>query len=493
MALGFVAAGAMVFFGLPWWADRRLAAIGADLADIRPHEALERIRTVEERRVLGALVPHGWAYAQRALVLLRSGDGRGADKALAECARVSRSNDDPRILRLRIEALLRTHDTGKIPELLERLPSRSPTDILAEAVVHLAKRATTRRAAELLDEIQGDLGDSVRWLAASALAGARIEDTSTAEARIDALAAYEDLEAEDPVAADLLRRARKALRDASARGGRRARGKRERRAERAGAPAERKSSGGKRRKKDRRKERRKRRKADREKRRTATTARPTSAPSPGARGDRPTAVGDDREHAGGARPAAETGDASQAGASDTERSRKVGDAVPPRTDAPKAPKLDAAKPAKADGAPPRKTAADGTAKAHHARPATAAVDETAKAVKAAADEPATADDARPSEAAAATTPHDDEAQPAKTAAEAPTAATADLHPEAPAQPPRAAFDRATGAGRPLRTKAPGPSTGSRGETSKPGASTATPTFRPPTFVPPPPPATAPAP
>ncbi len=285
----FALAGVGLFFALPWWADRRLGAIGDRLRAQKHHEALETIRRTERARVLGALMPHGWVHAARGGVLLRAGDGRGAAAALEACGRVCGRATDPRIVRARLEAHLVAGDADEAARRLSELgPGRTPEDELAAAVVALATRAGTKAAGDPLEAARPALAATARWRAAFALYAARTGDADEARTLL-ATIEDEDDTARDPVAATLARKARKALRDLDEKAGRRRRRGRTkgRRAGDAraderdgGAPAGRKQhaktrkKGGKKRRKDRRKVRRERRRAAR--------AQSSGAPAKGA-------------------------------------------------------------------------------------------------------------------------------------------------------------------------------------------------------------------
>lgn len=254
------AIGVAVFVALPPLVDKRLEALGEQLARTPKSEATEVLTKLEERKLVALFAPHAWVQLQRGRLHLILDDGRGAARAFQEAARVLGNTTEPRLMGAQAQGFTLSGDRKEARALLTELESKdalAPRDQLNLGIVYVEEPGKTERAIELLERAREELGSHPRTDGALALAYARADRLDDAVELIDAAEESDDALHADPLAAELVKRARKDVRQREGKAGRKTKKDRGD----AGEAGEEAGKGrGKRKKKDRRKERRKKRK-----------------------------------------------------------------------------------------------------------------------------------------------------------------------------------------------------------------------------------------
>lgn len=251
--IGLGVFGVLVFFALPLVVDRRLEAVGEELSRTPRSQATAALTNLEKRRLVALFAPHAWVALQKGRLHLILDDGRAAAHAFAEAARMVGDVEDPRLMGAQAQGFILSGDRKDARALLTKLESAkklSARDQLNLAIVYVEEPSKIERAIELLEEAQDELGPHPRVDGALALAYARADQLDDADERVEAAEADDEALRADPLAQELVKRARKELRQREGK-----KGKKEKTG--AGASA---SKGGRSKKKDRRKERRAKRK-----------------------------------------------------------------------------------------------------------------------------------------------------------------------------------------------------------------------------------------
>ena len=177
----------------------------------------ELITALRERKLIKYFAPHAWLPLQEARLHLRRGDGRAAERAFAETARLTTDGvKRPELLSARAQAMLLAGDHKNAHELLKTLAGLQqlrPIDHLALAIAILHARGKTSEAIEHLEHAREAFGGHPRVLAGLALAHQRKGDGDQANELLER--AKQNATAEDghdPVVDELLKRTRKELR-----------------------------------------------------------------------------------------------------------------------------------------------------------------------------------------------------------------------------------------------------------------------------------------
>ncbi len=258
----FVAFAVAVLLLLVPIMDGRLAAMGAAIAAADRPRAAKWLTQLEQQRIVTVFAPHAWVALQRGRLHLVLGNGRAAAKAFADCARISGHTDLPALVSAQAHALLLAGDRKDARALLGALDAKSkmtPRDQLDLGIALLEESGRTNAARTHLEAAREHLGGHPRLLAGLALAYARSDAPTEGLPLLEAAQAADEGD-RDELAAELMKRARKALRpalDAAEKRGRRAQAAASLAARSAGAvPAPTKRKEKKERRKDRREQRR---------------------------------------------------------------------------------------------------------------------------------------------------------------------------------------------------------------------------------------------
>ena len=269
----FVAFAVAVLLLLVPIMDGRLAAMGAAIAAADRPRAAKWLTQLEQQRIVTVFAPHAWVALQRGRLHLVLGNGRAAAKAFADCARISGHTDLPALVSAQAHALLLAGDRKDARALLGALDAKSkmtPRDQLDLGIALLEESGRTNAARTHLEAAREHLGGHPRLLAGLALAYARSDAPTEGLPLLEAAQAADEGN-RDELAAELMKRARKALRPALD-----AAEKRERRAQAAASLAAR--SAGAVPAPTKRKEKKERRKDRREQRREPGGVQPVETP-----------------------------------------------------------------------------------------------------------------------------------------------------------------------------------------------------------------------
>jgi hypothetical protein len=213
--LGMVVLGIAVFLAVPVIVDGRLQRIGAATRGLGKAAATDALRDLERPWMVAMFAPIAWIELQRGRLLLQQGDGRGAARALAECGRMCGATKHPALLGAQARAYALSGDRKEARALLVELDGAGKLDgrgHLDLAIVLLGDTGRIGRAQAHLDEAARELGDHPQVAAARALALVREDRPEPAAELLDV--AERDAREDDPIAQELIKRARKLLRPA---------------------------------------------------------------------------------------------------------------------------------------------------------------------------------------------------------------------------------------------------------------------------------------
>ncbi len=188
--------------------ERRVRAADKRQAD----EVLSQLRS---DRWIRNLAPHAWSVVQEGILQMHRRDGRAAAKCFADAQRLAKGSENPTpLISAEAHALMLAGDRRPARELLEKLDgldALSPRDHLDLGLALLQEAGRNRDAIRHLERAQERLGEHPRVLAALALGKGKsgAEDEGWAHFQ----AAEAAVEEGDELTAELLKRARKALRD----------------------------------------------------------------------------------------------------------------------------------------------------------------------------------------------------------------------------------------------------------------------------------------
>ncbi len=280
---------AVLMFTTPF-ADRRLAQLETKVRGADRSQAARLLVGIERAPLVDLFATHAWVALQKGRLNLVLGNGRAAAKAFLDASKYA---DDPNNVAL-ASAQVHAHvlagdrkDARTILVTLEDKQQLAARDRLDYGLVLLDESGRTTAARAHLEAAREALGGHPRVLAALALAYARGDDGPKALEMLRVAEESEDV-AEDELATELLRRARKAARpllEAEEKRARRAKPSADAASSDAARPAAAKSAkkdkkatqarrAVEKEKKDRRKERREKRKADRSTTRAETPIDP---------------------------------------------------------------------------------------------------------------------------------------------------------------------------------------------------------------------------
>jgi len=215
LALGALALGLLWVFVFPRWVERRLEDLGHRLAAVPAGAVPAQLRQLEETRLVAMFAPYAWVQIQRARLLAKVPDGRGAAAALGEAVRMC-GGTPANLLGLQADALLLGGDRKGALQILRRLERDAQLggrDRVNLGVALLDERGALETALEHLQEDPAEAQYAARrW---SALAVGLAKKRRFAEAR-EAFAQAEACppQSKDGVVADLLKRASKGVREA---------------------------------------------------------------------------------------------------------------------------------------------------------------------------------------------------------------------------------------------------------------------------------------
>ncbi|MCA9649670.1 MAG: hypothetical protein H6712_27945 [Myxococcales bacterium] len=178
-------------------------------------DADAKLASLDQRVLISAFAPDAWVTLQRARLQLAKGDGRAAAQALADTARIIGQPDHPELVAAQARALLLAGDRAGARTHLSALAERgelSPRARLDLGVIMLGEAGNAEAAREHLQAAYDGLDGHPQAAAALAVALARADQSERA---MELLAEAEAKAADgDELAADSIKKARKALRPA---------------------------------------------------------------------------------------------------------------------------------------------------------------------------------------------------------------------------------------------------------------------------------------
>lgn len=217
VAYALVVLGVLGFVLVPVITDFLIARREPSIRAATKDTAQRRLDELDKSVLVSAFAPDAWVTLQRGRLLLAKGDGRAAAQAFADTARILRNPAMPALRSAQARGLLLAGDRVAAREhlvALEEAQALSPRDHLDLGVVMLGETARADQAREHLEAAYEGLHGHPQATAALAVALARAEET---ERGLELLTKAEaEAAADDALAQDLIKRARKALRPAMA-------------------------------------------------------------------------------------------------------------------------------------------------------------------------------------------------------------------------------------------------------------------------------------
>jgi hypothetical protein len=215
IAYTLVVIGVLGYLLVPVITDLVIARREPSIRAATKDTAQRRLDELDKSVLVSAFAPDAWVTLQRGRLLLAKGDGRAAAQAFADTARIVRDPALPALRSAQARALLLAGDRVAAREhllALEQAGALSPRDHLDLGVVMLGETARADQARTHLEQAHEGLHGHPQAAAALAVALARAEET---ERGLELVAAAEaEARADDALAQDLIKRARKALRPA---------------------------------------------------------------------------------------------------------------------------------------------------------------------------------------------------------------------------------------------------------------------------------------
>ncbi|HWB73394.1 MAG TPA: hypothetical protein VG755_00535 [Nannocystaceae bacterium] len=262
----FVATGVLALLFIQPLMDSRLEAIGRAIGEADRRRASRLLASLDTQRLVVLFASHGWVALQRGRLNLVLGNGRAAAKSFFDASRILGVPGLPALVSAQAHALMMAGDRKEARPLLQTLEKGellSPRDRVDLGLALLEESGRASAARTQLEAAREQLGGHPRVLAGLALAYARTDDGNEGLALLEAAEKADGI-ADDEIATELVKRARKALRPVME-----AAEKRQRKARAAAGPsaAERAAAepgsakASKKDRKDRRKERREKRRA----------------------------------------------------------------------------------------------------------------------------------------------------------------------------------------------------------------------------------------
>jgi hypothetical protein len=218
---GWIVAGVAAFVAFPLVIQMLLKPIAKKVDAANRKQATDLLSGLRERKLVRLFAPNGWTTLQEAKLHLCLGEGRAAAKAFADTAKLSRvAGNKPSLISAQAHCLLLAGDRREARELLSGLRKSdelSANDRLNLGIASLFDAAHGNETRELLAEAHESLGDHPRMLAALSIASERNGDEDRALEYLEQ-AEREQSEREeddhhDPLASELIKRARKGLRE----------------------------------------------------------------------------------------------------------------------------------------------------------------------------------------------------------------------------------------------------------------------------------------
>ncbi|MCA9695669.1 MAG: hypothetical protein KC636_39190, partial [Myxococcales bacterium] len=216
-----LAGAAAIFFGTPTVIRGLLAPLERRVLAASRSEASDLLGELRQRKLVKLFAPFAWQSVQEARLHLRRGDGKAAVKALAETARQSIGGEQsPVLLSARGYAHLLAGEPDEAARLLRARAEQgalTPVDRLHLGLASLLSKGGSRseldRAREHLEAAREAFGGQPQVLAGLALAHQRLGDADAAASALEsAELSLGEGDVDDPLAGDLIKRARKALR-----------------------------------------------------------------------------------------------------------------------------------------------------------------------------------------------------------------------------------------------------------------------------------------
>ncbi len=261
----FLVTGVVALLFIQPLMDSRLEALGNVIAAADRRRASRLLASLDTQRLVKLFASHGWVALQRGRLNLVLGNGRAAAKSFFDASRILGVPELPALVSAQAHALMIAGDRKEARPLLQSLEKRellSPRDRIDLGLALLEESGRAQLARTHLEAAREQLGGHPRVLAGLALASARTDDGAGGMALLEAAERTEGL-ADDELATELVKRAKKALRPVLEAAEKRARkapvaaGGRAERPAVAATPAK----PAKKERKDRRKERREKRRA----------------------------------------------------------------------------------------------------------------------------------------------------------------------------------------------------------------------------------------
>jgi hypothetical protein len=212
--LVFVVLGVLALLFLQPLMDSRLETIGREIGEADRRRASKLLAQLDFRRVVVFFASHGWVALQRGRLNLVLGNGRAAAKAFFDASRILAVPELPALVSAQAHALTIAGDRKEARPLLQALEKRellSPRDRIDLGLALLEESGRAGQARTHLEAAREQLGGHPRVLAGLALACARTDDGAEGLALLETAEAAEGL-ADDEIATELVKRAKKALR-----------------------------------------------------------------------------------------------------------------------------------------------------------------------------------------------------------------------------------------------------------------------------------------
>jgi tetratricopeptide (TPR) repeat protein len=213
ISYAMVVIGVLGFVFVPVITDAIVARREPGIRSATKDAAPRMLEDLDKSVLVSAFAPDAWVTLQRGRLHLAKGDGRAATQAFADTARILRNPSMPALRSAQAHALMLAGDRPAAREhlvALEQADALSPRDRLDLGVVMLGEPTRAEQARAHLQAAHEALGGHPQAAAALAIALAR--DGEHDEAFELLKQAEAEARADDPLAQELVKRARKALR-----------------------------------------------------------------------------------------------------------------------------------------------------------------------------------------------------------------------------------------------------------------------------------------
>jgi hypothetical protein len=200
--------------GLPWIVELYLTRWEGRVRAANKQQANAVLKQLRANVWIRNLAPRGWIALQEGILQMHRHDGRAAAKCFEQARRLAGRAPATSLISAEAHALVLAGDRKPARELLQTLGDHDALgdrDRLDLGLLLLQESGSNREALEQLERAHAGLGEHPRVLAGLALARGKVGAEDAAYTHF--LAAEQALaDADDPVAADVLKRARKLLR-----------------------------------------------------------------------------------------------------------------------------------------------------------------------------------------------------------------------------------------------------------------------------------------